>query len=167
MLHETARRSSRSARTAEATAVRSASASSASGAPTRTASSPRRTSPGGRDASTLARTSEPAGSLISTRISGGDATEEPVLTQRKDQTSVVSLSARRPFTLNEMEPRATSTVETLADEIAGLVVERQRLRAGGAGRETLEANRRSLAAAQNLLSQLLIERHLPRQSGAA
>ena len=66
-----------------------------------------------------------------------------------------------------MEPRATSTVETLADEIAGLVVERQRLRAGGASRETLEANRRSLAAAQNLLSQLLIERHLPRQSGAA
>ena len=38
---------------------------------------------------------------------------------------------------------------------------------GGAGRETLEANRRSLAAAQNLLSQLLIQRHLPRQSGAA
>jgi len=66
-----------------------------------------------------------------------------------------------------MEPRTTSTVETLADEIAGLVVERQRLRAGGAGRETLEANRRSLASAQNLLSQLLIERHLPRQSGAA
>jgi hypothetical protein len=66
-----------------------------------------------------------------------------------------------------MEPRTASTVETLADEIAGLVVDRQQLRAGGAGREILEANRRRLAAAQNQLSQLLIERHLPRQSGAA
>jgi hypothetical protein len=66
-----------------------------------------------------------------------------------------------------MEPRSTSTVETLADEIAGLVVERQRLRASGAGSDALELNRRSLAAAQNELSLLLIERHLPRQSGAA
>jgi len=66
-----------------------------------------------------------------------------------------------------MEPRTTSTVETLAEEIAALVVERQRLRAGGADRAMLEANRRSLAAAQNQLSQLLIERHLPRQAGAA
>jgi hypothetical protein len=66
-----------------------------------------------------------------------------------------------------MEPRSTSTVETLADEIAGLVVERQRLRAGGADRDALELNRRSLAAAQNELSLLLIQRHLPRQSGAA
>jgi hypothetical protein len=66
-----------------------------------------------------------------------------------------------------MEPRTASTVETLADEIAELVVDRQQLRAGGAGREILEANRRRLAAAQNQLSQLLIERHLPRQSGVA
>jgi len=69
--------------------------------------------------------------------------------------------------VSAMELGTASTVETLADEIAGLVVERQRLRAGGAGRELLEANRRSLAAAQNQLSQLLIERHLPHQSGAA
>jgi hypothetical protein len=66
-----------------------------------------------------------------------------------------------------MASRIASTVETLADEIAELVVERQQLRAGGAGREILEANRRRLAAAQNQLSQLLIERHLPRQSGVA
>ena len=66
-----------------------------------------------------------------------------------------------------METLTTSTVETLADEIAEIVVERQRLRAGGASGELLEANRRSLADAQNRLSQLLIERHLPRQSSVA
>jgi hypothetical protein len=66
-----------------------------------------------------------------------------------------------------MEPRSTSTVETLADEIAGIVVERQRLRSGGATHEELEANRRRLAEAQNELSLLLIQRHLPQQSGAA
>jgi hypothetical protein len=66
-----------------------------------------------------------------------------------------------------MESGSTSTVETLAEEIAEIVVERQRLRAGGATREALEENRRSLADAQNRLSQLLIDRHLPRQSGAA
>jgi hypothetical protein len=66
-----------------------------------------------------------------------------------------------------MEPTTISTVETLADEIAGIVVERQRLRAGGATREMLELNRWSLASAQNRLSLLLIERHLHRQSGVA
>ena len=66
-----------------------------------------------------------------------------------------------------METLTTSTVETLADEIAEIVVDRQRLRAGGASREVLEANRRSLADAQNRLSLLLIERHLPRQSSVA
>lgn len=69
--------------------------------------------------------------------------------------------------MNDMESPATSTVETLAEEIAEIVVERQRLRAGGASREVLEANRRRLATAQNTLSQRLIERHLPRQVGAA
>jgi hypothetical protein len=52
------------------------------------------------------------------------------------------------------------TVETLTDEIGRIVVERQELRAAGAGAEALEENRRRLAAAQNRLSQLLIERHL-------
>jgi hypothetical protein len=66
-----------------------------------------------------------------------------------------------------MEPRTTSTVETLAQEIARIVVERQRLRAGGATPEELEANRRTLAAAQNELSLLLIKRHLPQQFGVA
>jgi hypothetical protein len=66
-----------------------------------------------------------------------------------------------------METLTPSTVETLADEIAEIVVERQRLRAGGASREVLESNRRRLADAQNRLSLLLIERHLPRQSSVA
>ena len=66
-----------------------------------------------------------------------------------------------------METLTTSTVESLADEIAEIVVERQRLRTGGASRAALEANRRTLAAAQNRLSLLLIERHLPRHSNVA
>ena len=69
--------------------------------------------------------------------------------------------------MNDMELPTTSTVETLAEEIAEIVVERQLLRAAGAPREALEANRRRLASAQNALSQRLIERHLPRQVGAA
>src|SRR3954462_5941381 len=152
------RPSSRTARTDDATAVRSASASSVSGTPTRTASSLRRTAPGGRAASTLARRSEPAGSLISTRISGGDATEEPGPARRKDQTSVVSHSARGRFTLSEVEPGPASTVEMLVEELAEIVVERQRLRAGDPPQQALEANRRALAAAQNQLSLLLVER---------
>jgi hypothetical protein len=53
------------------------------------------------------------------------------------------------------------TVETLTAEIGRIVVERQELRAAGAVSGELEENRRRLAAAQNQLSQLLIERHLP------
>lgn len=53
------------------------------------------------------------------------------------------------------------TVETLMAEIGRIVVERQGLRAGGATPAELEQNRRCLAAAQNDLSRLLIERHLP------
>ncbi|MFL5955646.1 MAG: hypothetical protein ACJ76I_16235 [Gaiellaceae bacterium] len=64
-------------------------------------------------------------------------------------------------------PRAiTHTVETLAAEISGIVAERQALRAAGASFETLEENRRRLAAAQHELSQLLIDRHLPRSASA-
>ncbi|HVC87591.1 MAG TPA: hypothetical protein VNC40_09215 [Gaiellaceae bacterium] len=58
------------------------------------------------------------------------------------------------------------TVETLTEEIGRIVVERQALRATGADRDLLEENRRRLAAAQNGLSRLLIQRHLP-QAGAA
>ena len=58
------------------------------------------------------------------------------------------------------------TVETLAAEIGQIVAERQDLRAAGATTAALEENRRRLAAAQNQLSVLLIERHLP-PAGAA
>jgi hypothetical protein len=53
------------------------------------------------------------------------------------------------------------TVETLTAEISRIVAERQALRAAGASHETLEENRRRLAAAQSELSQLLIARFLP------
>jgi hypothetical protein len=52
------------------------------------------------------------------------------------------------------------TVETLTAEIGRIVAERQELRAAGASANELEQNRRQLAAAQNRLSQLLIQRHL-------
>lgn len=58
------------------------------------------------------------------------------------------------------------TVETLGDEIGRIVDERQRLRAEAADAETLEQNRRLLAQAQNRLSRLLIERHLPERGAA-
>ena len=58
------------------------------------------------------------------------------------------------------------TVESLTDEIGRIVAERQQLRVSGAGAEVLEVNRRRLAEAQNQLSLLLIERHLP-HAGAA
>jgi hypothetical protein len=53
------------------------------------------------------------------------------------------------------------TVESLTNEIGRIVDERQELRAGGAGLDVLEENRRRLAKAQSELSQLLIARHLP------
>jgi hypothetical protein len=53
------------------------------------------------------------------------------------------------------------TVETLTAEIGRIVAERQDLRAAGAAPHELEENRRRLASAQNQLSLLLIERHLP------
>jgi len=60
----------------------------------------------------------------------------------------------------------THTVETLTAEISRIVGERQELRAVGASFDALEENRRRLAAAQNELSQLLIDRHLPRSQSA-
>jgi hypothetical protein len=53
------------------------------------------------------------------------------------------------------------SVESLTEEIGRIVAERQDLRAAGASVEVLEENRRRLALAQNRLSVLLIERHLP------
>lgn len=58
------------------------------------------------------------------------------------------------------------TVESLGEEIGRIVAERQALRESGAGPGALEDNRRKLAAAQNKLSLLLIERHLPERGAA-
>jgi hypothetical protein len=57
------------------------------------------------------------------------------------------------------------TVESLSDEIRGVVYERQTLRAIGADREELERNRTELVRLQQQLVNALIRRHLP--SGAA
>jgi hypothetical protein len=57
------------------------------------------------------------------------------------------------------------TVESLTDEIRGVVYERQTLRAVGAGREELERNRAELVRLQQELVNALIRRHLP--NGAA
>jgi hypothetical protein len=52
------------------------------------------------------------------------------------------------------------TVESLTDEIRGVVYERQTLRAVGAGREELERNRAELVRLQQELVNALIRRHL-------
>jgi hypothetical protein len=57
------------------------------------------------------------------------------------------------------------TVESLSDEIRGVVYERQTLRAVGAGRVELERNRTELVRLQQELVNALIRRHL--HSGAA
>ncbi len=53
------------------------------------------------------------------------------------------------------------TVESLSDEIRGLVYERQTMRTVGAGVEELERNRVELVRAQQELVHALIRRHLP------
>jgi hypothetical protein len=53
------------------------------------------------------------------------------------------------------------TVETLAEEMRGVVYERQTLRAVGAPRDDLERNRRELVRLQQELVDALIRRHLP------
>jgi hypothetical protein len=54
---------------------------------------------------------------------------------------------------------ATTAVEELQEQIAGLVCERQDLRTFGASRASLEQNRLQLVRSQSHLSQALIERH--------
>jgi hypothetical protein len=58
-------------------------------------------------------------------------------------------------------------VESLAEEIRGLVYERQTLRAVGAPREDLEHNRVALVRAQQEMVGALIRRHLPSELSAA
>jgi hypothetical protein len=53
------------------------------------------------------------------------------------------------------------TVESLSEEIRGIVYERQTMRAVGAGREELERNRAELVRLQHELVSALIRRHLP------
>jgi hypothetical protein len=53
------------------------------------------------------------------------------------------------------------TVESLSDEIRGVVYERQTMRAVGAGREELERNRAELVRLQQSLVAALIRRHGP------
>ena len=53
------------------------------------------------------------------------------------------------------------SVESLSDEIRGLVYERQTMRAVGAPREELERNRVDLVDRQQRLVGALIRRHLP------
>ncbi len=53
------------------------------------------------------------------------------------------------------------SVESLSDEIRGLVYERQTMRAVGAPREELERNRVDLVDRQQRLISALIRRHLP------
>ena len=53
------------------------------------------------------------------------------------------------------------SVESLSDEIRGLVYERQTMRAVGAPRAELERNRVELVERQQHLISALIRRHLP------
>ena len=59
------------------------------------------------------------------------------------------------------------TVESLAEEIRGLVYERQTLRAVGADRGALERNRVELVQRQQDLVEALIRRYLPADLHAA
>jgi hypothetical protein len=59
------------------------------------------------------------------------------------------------------------TVESLAEDIRGLVYERQTLRAVGAEREELERNRVELVQRQQDLVDALIRRYLPADLTAA
>ncbi len=59
------------------------------------------------------------------------------------------------------------TVESLAEEIRGLVYERQTMRAIGADRGALERNRVELVQRQQDLVEALIRRYLPADLHAA
>jgi hypothetical protein len=59
------------------------------------------------------------------------------------------------------------TVESLAEEIRGLVYERQTMRAVGTNRDALERNRLDLVQRQQELVDALIRRYLPADLSAA
>jgi len=58
------------------------------------------------------------------------------------------------------------TVESLAEEIRGLVYERQTMRSVGADRDALERNRVELVQCQQELVDALIRRYLPAEHAA-
>jgi hypothetical protein len=58
------------------------------------------------------------------------------------------------------------TVESLAEEIRGLVYERQTMRSVGADRDALERNRVELVQRQQELVDALIRRYLPAEHAA-
>jgi hypothetical protein len=62
--------------------------------------------------------------------------------------------------------RSAASVETLEEQIGGLVNERQQLRERGAAADALERNRVRLARAQWDLSHALISRYLPAEQAA-
>jgi hypothetical protein len=57
--------------------------------------------------------------------------------------------------------RNPDTVESVAELLEAIIVERQVLRGAGAGALELERNRRRLVEAQAVFSRLLVARHLP------
>ena len=63
-------------------------------------------------------------------------------------------------------PHDQDTIQSVGDEIQGLVAERQELRANGAPADELEQNRRAIARAQSRYSHLLIQHYLPRTEAA-
>ncbi len=69
--------------------------------------------------------------------------------------------SRKPITLKEMYDVNCGNVESLSEEIATLVAQRQELRTAAADPELLERNRRRIAELQWALSRALIERYLP------
>jgi hypothetical protein len=71
------------------------------------------------------------------------------------------MSRLRPIAPSRFRKRATAeSVEHLLERVASLSLERQALRARGAGTRTLERNRIEIARTQWQLSYALIERYL-------
>ena len=85
------------------------------------------------------------------------------LTRPIDTAAMSALRHSHPPNLHP-DPRS---VEQLIERIAGLVLERQSLRAEAASAEALEQNRTQLVEAHWELSHALIDRHCPPKAHAA
>ncbi len=73
----------------------------------------------------------------------------------------MSTSSLRPGATTPSRERNTQTVESLAEQVARLQLERQQLREGGADRDRLEENRLALVRCNLALAHALIARYLP------